>query len=1083
MKMKNIKKAICLLGCAVFMNPYSAYCKEKDSTDNYWEKAFTHVPDSIQTSVYWYWISGNISKEGVVKDLESMKQVGINRAFIGNIGLTEAETTQGPVKLMSEEWWDIMHAALKKATELGIEIGIFNCPGWSQAGGPWIKPEQSMRYLATTQTEVSGGGKVKILLEKPKGAFQDVKVIAFPNPAKKKNVLNAVTAKISSDSFLPDYEKIIDGDRTTEVKLNGGRNFKLDIEANVVFPLRSITVSPGETPTKMKIEVQAEKNGNYERITGFEVDRTRMNVDVGFSPAAPISITVPTTEAIRFRLLISEVLHNSVLKEISLSSIPRVERYAEKSLAKLFQTPLPYWYEYQWRQQPELDDSSLSINANQVLDITTCLDGDSLTWVAPDGEWLVQRCGMLPTLVENSPAAPEGRGLEVDKMTSAYLEHHFDSFLGKIMERIPAEDRKCWKVVVCDSYEKGSQNFTDTFLQEFETTYGYDALPFLPVLTGAVVNSQDASDRFLWDMRRMVADKLSYEHVGGMRKLAHQNGLTLWLENYGHWGFPGEFLQYGGQSDEIAGEFWSEGSLGNIENRAASSCAHIYGKKKVSSESFTCGGHAFSRYPAVMKQRGDLFFSEGINNSLLHLYISQFENPQVPGLNAPFGNEFNRMNTWFPHLDLFTTYLKRCNYMLQQGVNVADAAYFIGEDTPKMTGITDPALPKGYQFDYINAEVIINSLSVENGLLTLPHGTQYRILVLPKLKMMRPALLKKIKSLVMAGAVVLGPRPVCSPSMQNYGKADRQVTETAEEIWGDVDGVRKKYRNVGKGIIMSGVDMNEALKLIHCLPDCETLQDTPVLYGHRMDGNKHIYFLTNQSDEAISFTSTFRVNGLQPELWEPTTGMVRNLYQFEEQNGRISLPVKLQAYESTFIVFREDMKRNTAMKKENYPVEAVVGRMTSPWKVNFVGSPCRPVEELVLDSLYDLSTSKNKQVKYYSGKMVYSSTFKIKKYPASGRCFMDLGEVAVTGKVKINGKYAGGTWTAPYKVDITDFVIKGENTVEVEVINTWVNRLIGDAGLPKKQRTTFAPNNPWKADSPLQKSGLLGPVSIEYIDF
>ena len=167
-----------------------------------------------------------------------------------------------------------------------------------------------------------------------------------------------------------------------------------------------------------------------------------------------------------------------------------------------------------------------------------------------------------------------------------------------------------------------------------------------------------------------------------------------------------------------------------------------------------------------MKQRGDRFFTEGINNTLLHLYISQPYEDREPGVNATFGNEFNRKNTWFPQLDLFIKYVKRVNFMLQQGLNVADAAYFIGEDTPKMTGVTDPALPKGYQFDYINAEVIERDMTVANGLLTLPHGTQYRILVLPKLETMRPQLLDKIARLIEQGAVVLGPAPRRSPSYE-----------------------------------------------------------------------------------------------------------------------------------------------------------------------------------------------------------------------------------------------------------------------------------------------------------------------------
>ena len=192
------------------------------------------------------------------------------------------------------------------------------------------------------------------------------------------------------------------------------------------------------------------------------------------------------------------------LREAELSSLPTVERYPEKTLAKMYQTPLPYWHEYMWRIQPATDDQSLVIRPGDILDISDCLEGDRLTWNAPAGEWTVLRTGMLPTGVVNSPARPEAEGLETDKMSKQHIEAHFEAFLGEIYRRIPAEDRKCWKVVVEDSYETGGQNFTDGFLEAFQTRYGYDPVPFLPVYAGTVVQSEEVSDRFLWDMRRLL---------------------------------------------------------------------------------------------------------------------------------------------------------------------------------------------------------------------------------------------------------------------------------------------------------------------------------------------------------------------------------------------------------------------------------------------------------------------------------------------------------------------------------------------------------------------------------------------------
>lgn len=1021
------------------------------------EKGFVTPPDSILTSVYWYWISGNISKEGVQKDLESMKAVGINRAFIGNIGLEASK-----VKLFSDEWWEITHAALKKASELGIDIGLFNCPGWSQAGGPWVEPAQAMRYLASVKTKVVGGKRVDVKLAKPDANFQDVKVVAYPYYKENDCVLSSSVIPISGQS-----------DRA-----------ECYLVAKDSFPVRSLTVYTEHRATKMQGELLAKEDGNYKSLVTFDIDRTNPMIEVGFDAYAPVTVTVPHTVAKEFCIRFSQIMPGSGLKEIQLSAMPKVERYSEKTLAKMYQTPLPYWNEYQWRQQADSITSELSIDPESILDITDCLRNDILSWDAPEGEWQIVRYGMLPTMMENGPAAEEGRGLEVDKMTSAYLQHHFDSFLGLIMDRIPPEDRTSLKVCVADSYEKGGQNFTDTFLKDFKARYGYDAFPFLPVYHGVVVKNQDASDRFLWDVRRMVADKLAYEHIGAMRELVHKYGLTMWLENYGHWGFPGEFLQYGGQSDEVAGEFWSEGELGNIENRAASSCAHIYGKTKVSSESFTCGGKPFSRYPATMKQRGDLFFSEGINNTLLHLYISQPQDSVAPGMNAPFGNEFNRLNTWFSHMDLFVQYLKRTNFMLQQGLNVADVAYFIGEDTPKMTGVTDPALPKGYQFDYINSEVILNRLTVRDGLLTLPHGTQYKVLVLPKLETMRPELLAKIKGLVADGALVLGPKPLRSPSLENYPQADNQVKSLAGELWGEVDGVKVKHAAYGKGQIMSGMSLEEVFEWIDYIPDFKTTADAPVLYNHRDLGKTQIYFVTNQSDSTITVESKFRVKHMVPELWEATSGNIRVLPSFVSDAESTTVPLQLEAYESVFVVFRSSEKAKTdkADISLNYPAPSVTYSVDTPWTLSFDSSKKAPAGIVKMNTLSDLSASEDESIKYYSGAIHYSATVQLPEKPTEGEWFLTLTDVAVMAKVKINGKYIGGLWTAPYKLKIGDGVLQpGENRLDIEVVNTWVNRLIGDSALPIAERSTYIPFNTWTPQAELPKSGLIGDVKLECI--
>lgn len=1047
------------------------------------ETGFITPPDSIQTSVYWYWMSGNISKEGVIKDLESMKNVGINRAFIGNIGIDE--TPYGKVKLFTDEWWDIIHAALKKATELNIEIGIFNSPGWSQSGGPWVEPSQAMRYLTSSEIKIKGPLKLSIQLKEPIENFQDVRVIAFPAPKDYGKTIASSSPKIISSPAITGIKKVADGNFENQVPLSPNQNTVIDFETKNSITFRSLVIHPAHKTMRLTGEIQVKETGNYKTIKSFIVDRSNDNLNVGFDRYAPLAVSVPETTTKNIRVIFNNAGPIGAVTELEISPSPKVENYAEKTLAKMYPTPLPYWKEYQWPVQPEVNDKELVIDPAQVKDISSNMTADGkLSWDVPAGEWIIMRTGMAPTKVTNAPASPEGTGLEVDKMNHEHVEKHFNAFLGEIIKRIPAEDRKTWRVTVEDSYETGGQNWTDGQIEKFKKHMGYDPLPYLPTLGGKVVGSPEMSDRFLWDLRRFIADKVSYEYVAGLREVSHKHGLHTWLENYGHWGFPGEFLQYGGQSDEVAGEFWSEGELGDIENKAASSVAHIYGKKKVSAESFTAGGKAFARYPALMKQRGDRFFTEGINNTLLHLFIQQPYDDKVPGVNAGFGNEFNRLNTWFYDMDLFLSYVKRCNFMLQQGNYIADVAYFIGEDAPKMTGVRDPEIPLGYSFDYINAEAIETRVSIKDGKLVLPDNMQYRILVLPKLETIRPKLLRKIKDLVNAGAIVLGPAPKRSPSLQNYGQADNEVQQLAAELWGNINGNSVKTNKVGKGMVIDGMDMQQALDLIKVIPDIKIGQNDSTLFIHRKLTDSDIYFVSNSTNKQISINPEFRVTGKAPELWDATNGSIRDLPAYTIKAEATSVPLKLEPLESAFIVFKENETSSSAQNSAvNFPAPTSTVEISTPWQVSFEPKMRGPEKPVVFDKLIDWTTRPEESIKYYSGTAVYRNTFRAPKTNDRERVYLDLGNLTAIAKVKINGIETGGVWTPPYKVDITKAIKSGENKLEISVVNNWMNRLIGDLKLPADQRKTWVSLNPYNANSPLQPSGLFGPVVLKTVKF
>lgn len=1013
------------------------------------EKGFRELPDSIGIGCYWYWISDNISKEGVMKDLHAMKKAGITRAYIGNIDI--GGNSYGDVKIFTPEWWDAIHAALKTATELDMEIGMFNSPGWSQSGGPWVKPEQSMRYLAATDLQVKGPQTLSYTIPGYADSMQLVRVIAYPAP---------------SEVFKKEWR----------VRQKGEEPVVFDMHLDEDQSIRSFTFAT-DNYIWAQAELQAKVGGIYQTIRKFEIDRTNHMKSVGFYTNAPVVLSLPVTKSRDFRLLLDKPVHSygDVEATVALSSGRLVERYPEQSLAKMYQRPDPKWDSYMWTNQDWYHEvEGFVIPQDKVIDLTGSLSPEgTLTWDVPQGEWTISCLEMKTTGVTNTPATPEATGLEVDKMSKEHVRTHFNAYIGEILRRIPAADRKSLKIVVQDSYETGSQNWTDDMLERFKKVYGYDPLPYLPVLYGKVVGNEDISSRFLWDLRRLVADAVSYDYVGGLRDISHQHGLTTWLENYGHWGFPGEFLQYGGQSDEISGEFWNFGDLGLIENRCASSCGHIYGKKRIWAESCTSGGPNFTNYPAAMKARIDRFFTEGINASLLHLYIHQPYEDRNPGMSAWFGSDFHRKNTWFSQMDLFTDYLRRTNFLLQQGTYVADVAYFIGEDAPKMTGSINPQLPAGYSFDFINAEVLLKRAIVKDGCLTLPDGMKYRLLVLPDQKSMRPEVLKKISELARAGLAVYGDAPEYSPSLSGYPEADKEVQRIGKDLF-----ATDKY-GTGK-VFHRGVGLQEVLDKLDIRPDFLCKTDAPVLFIHRILPDAEIYFVSNQHHEKITFKGEFRVSQeLLPELWNPVTGEIRRLPDFENKENHLSLPIELEGNESAFIVFR---KNDKAMeKKDNFPVKETVYTINTPWKVTFEAGKRGPKTPVVWAQLTDWMNSENDSIKYFSGQAVYQTTFTLKELPPKS-LYLDLGNVMVMAKVTLNGQYAGGVWTFPYRLNVTEYLKKGENQLEITVVNNWQNRLIGDQHLPEDQRPTWTTINPWKADSPLQSSGLLGPVEIQVFD-
>ncbi|MCC6698481.1 MAG: glycoside hydrolase family 2 [Candidatus Hydrogenedentes bacterium] len=984
------------------------------------EKDFANPPDATKPRCYWYWMDGHITKEGITKDLEAMRQVGIGEGYIGVIsGQTKLPADETAAVALSDEWWGFIEHAVREGGRLGVDIGLFNSPGWSQSGGPWVTPDKAMRYVTLPETRLKGPQHFEGKLPAPVGDFQDVAVLAFPVPAGD-GVLAKETARTSRSVIF---------------------------EMSAPFTARSVLVHPTKK-VNVAAELQVSDDGmQYRTVKTFTIDRHNLEINVGPVPLAPIVASFPAVTARFFKLNFSE---DCELGEIQLSPAMRVESFAEKSMIKMFQDPQPPFDFYTWPAQVEPDVPGLAVDPAKVLDLTASMASDgTLKWDVPEGEWIVLRSAMTPTGTKNSPSPPEATGLEVDKMNRDALKVHFDAYVGNLLNRIPAAERTAWKHVVADSYEMGPQNWTDGFAEDFAKRFGYDPMPWLPVLTGRVVGSAEQSDRFLWDLRRMVSDRVALDYVGGLRDLCNQHGLKMWLENYGHWGFPSEFLLYGGYCDEISGEFWVNGDLGSVELRDAASAAHIYGMPIVWAEAFT-GGITFANAPRELKARGDWAFCEGINQFVLHVYIHQPWDDRRPGINAWFGTEFNRHNTWFAYSKPWIDYLRRCSVMLQAGMHVADVAYFIGEDAPKMTGIRKPELPAGYDFDYINADVIENRLSVKDGRFVLPDGMSFRLLVLPESKVMRPELLKKLQELAAAGGVVLGPKPERSPSLKNYPACDAEVQQIATALWNG-------------GGVLNETDLDMVLGRLQVPADVLCPKD--ILWKHRQDGDRDIYFVSNQREEARDEKVSFRVSDRAPELWWPDTGKIEAIPSVV-RGGYTIMTLHFDPAASVFVVF----SKTGATGKVQKPQLKQVAEVNGPWQVRF------PSQEVTFDKLTSWTKHADPAIKYFSGAAVYSTKFTLPT--VTGTTVLNLGTVDSLAKVRVNGQDAGTVWKFPYSLDISAAVKSGNNSLEVEIVNNWLNRLVGDAQPGVTEPETFVATKTWKADTPLQSSGLLGPVTI-----
>lgn len=735
------------------------------------------------------------------------------------------------------------------------------------------------------------------------------------------------------------------------------------------------------------------------------------------------------------------------------------------------------------------------IDKDRIIVLTDKLQKDgTLRWKAPPGNWTIMRFGSRNNGAVTRPAPFPGLGFEADKFDTVAMNAHLEAYTGKLLRRIGA--RKTGggglRNLHMDSWEMGAQNWTAAFRQEFIKRRGYDPQPFYPVYLGHVVESAAISERFLWDLRQTSQELVLDFHVQHLKNYSHRNGFKLSIEPYDM--NPTADLEQGALADIPMCEFWSKGygyntSFSCIE---ATSIGHVNGSSVIAAEAFTAeNNESWKQYPGSVKNQGDWAFAMGINRFFYHTFINQSLNDSLrPGMTmGPYGVHWDRGQTWWPMADAYHRYISRCQYILQQGRSVADILYLTPEGAPHvfrppLSALTeDEFLPdrRGYNFDGCSPGQLYKA-SVKDKRIVFPGGATYRVLVLPASETMTIPLLKKIQSLVKEGALVVGMPPARTPGLTDYPKADQQLQAIAKEtklLAVPYDSLYPTYDAITKLL-----DVKE-----------DFTSTGAIRYTHRVTENRDIYFVSNRTDKAIQTTNTFRTTLGAPELWDPLTGTTRILPEFTTENSITTIPLQFEPYQSFFIVFE---KGKTAKAGKNFAKQTITQTLEGAWEVSFDpkwGGPSR----ITFDQLQDWTTRPEEGIKYYSGTATYRKQFPFAKN--NQRYYLDLGEVKNLARVRLNGKDLGVLWTAPWRVDITAALQKN-NLLEIEVVNLWPNRLIGDAKLPDdgvkngqwpawllegKKRTsgryTFTTYSPYKPDSPLLPSGLTGPVTIKVSSF
>jgi hypothetical protein len=722
-------------------------------------------------------------------------------------------------------------------------------------------------------------------------------------------------------------------------------------------------------------------------------------------------------------------------------------------------------------------------DAADVIDLTKNVSAGILKWAAPAGDWQIFRFGC--TVGDHayvSTASDHGGGFAIDVYSATAFQNYWNAIVAPLIADAGPLAGKTLKYFHTDSWEIELANWTPTFPEEFKKRHGYEVFPWLPVLAGRIVNSRAESDRFLFDYRQTLGDLAIDNHYKLFRDQAHAHGIGIHPESGGPHAVPIDAQRCLGWDDVPMSEFWAwswEHRIGDANRffvKQPASAAHTYGHRITQDEGFTTIGPNWQeKIWDNLKPAFDKALCEGMNRLVWHAFVCSPDETGIPGQQYFAGTHLNPKVTWWEKSAPFFSYIDRCEFLLQQGFFSADVLYYYGDHVPNFSQLkkSDPAkIQPGYDYDVITAEALIERAAVREGKIVLPDGMSYRVLVLPNRDEISLAVLKKISELVNAGATVIGPKPTHAETLKKFSDQDAEVKKIADDLWSG--------KNM-KGRVITDKSAREVLLADGILPDCEIKADGGDFdFIHRTDRNAEIYFVANRATNAASALCTFRMSGKAPELWNAVTGERKFAAAYAEKDGRTIVPLDFNPCGSWFVIFREPSSAHPGFTKMNMPELQTIQKISGAWTVHFDPKWGGP-ETAQFNLLVSWPTRPEPGIKFYSGTATYEKSFTVgnsKLKNQKPNLILDLGNVRELAEVKVNGKSCGIVWCPPWRVDVSDAVKPGENQLQVEVINFWPNRIIGDASLPPAERLTRTNIRKLTAKTPLEPAGLFGPVIL-----